>query len=135
MGSKVKICKCGHNSTQHKGKSKLSFTTWCRECPCSSYLNRKRPDKSDYILMLFSLGLAVFFVSISMLMLNASDPTITGTENDLITFTVGGIYNIIKIIIIGVNVLVVTWLVIDPITDIIAAKRRRTFPAVDDAQL
>lgn len=48
-----KICKCGHFIESHirkrKLNQKLKLTGFCESCPCTNYLNRKRPDKSDKI--------------------------------------------------------------------------------------
>ena len=54
-----KICKCGHSKINHKKKKKSLLTSYCRACPCSSYMNRKHPTKGD---KLSAIIMPIFFI-------------------------------------------------------------------------
>lgn len=136
MGSKQKICKCGHDKSFHKGESKLSFSNHCRECPCSSYLNRNRPDKTDYFTTFFLVGIAVGFMILMPMMLNESDPALKGVENELANLTNGELHEIMSVLLLAFGVLMLFWFVVDPLLTLIFQKKRQTFPIKDeDAKL
>lgn len=132
MGSKPKYCKCGHEKTKHKGKSKLSFAFYCRDCPCSSYLNKNRPFKSDYAVVAFSVVFAAFFVILSYVLIAETDPTLAGIENHPVDMTNGEMHKIIVLLIVLGNIFFVSWFTISPILDLIYYKKRREFPIKDE---
>lgn len=130
--SKVKYCKCGHEKNQHKKKnSKLPVTSYCRECPCSLYLNRKLPDKLSYVSTILTVGLFAFFMIISYVMITGSDPALTGIEDQIISITIGEIHKILFLIVVAINIAFLFWFVLDPIFEIINAKKRPEFPIVE----
>lgn len=129
MGSKPLICKCGHEKSLHKNKkSKLSFAGHCKNCPCSVYLNRKRPDKIDKLSVILCAGLGIAFVVLTYAMLINSNPKMTGLENELITFTYLELYNMMALVFFGIDIFIIFWLVLDPIVELYRNKKRPDFP-------
>lgn len=135
MGSKPKVCKCGHDKALHKGKSKLSIATYCRQCPCSSYLNRKRPDKMDYVSLVIISIISALLISVSVVFVMEADPAMTGTENDPVTFTKGELYDLLYLFLVGTNLFFVFWFVLDPLFDVMQMRKRKEFPTSDPDEL
>lgn len=133
MGSsKEKICKCGHNKDLHPGKkSIISLSTQCSKCPCSSYMNRDLPKKSDYIYVYLSVGLGIFFIVLSAFIISDVDPAKTETQNEIISFTLGEIYHFITLIFLIISIYLFFNLILSPILDLLSAKKRNTFPSGD----
>ena len=129
--SKLNYCKCGHEKEMHKGKSKLSIATYCRQCPCSSYMNRKRPFKSDYVFTGFSIVVAAAILIASFVFLTEADPAMQGKQNMTMTFTLGQLHEIMILVFVMINVFMLSWLVADPILDILHARKRKEFPLDD----
>lgn len=74
MGEKKpKVCKCGHSRDLHVKYKKLSIPTNCQTCPCTDYMNRKRPDLSDKAFVVVGIILCGF-LSITITMLFVSFP-------------------------------------------------------------
>lgn len=68
---------------------------------------------------------------LSVVMIVTSDPKLDGTENETIAFTVGDLWDLTVLLIALANLYLVISFVIDPIFDIMHARKRREFP-VDD---
>lgn len=138
MGSETKYCKCGHDKKLHKKNpdSKLSFATFCRECPCSSYLNRKRPDKSDYASTYMLVGLGIFLMAWLLIFLPSFDPALEGIADKPSNLTNGELHEIISVFLLAFGVLMLFWFVVDPLLTLAFQKNRKTFPIKDeDAKL
>lgn len=127
--SKPKFCKCGHNKEMHKDKkSKFSFATDCSVCPCSSYMNRKMPDKSSYFFMIVAISMGVLIIGISAVVLIEANPEITGMQDKPINMTIGQMYGIMKILFLAVAIFFLMWFIIDPILAVLHERKRRIFP-------
>ena len=129
--SKLKYCKCGHEKEMHQGKSKLAFATYCRECPCSSYLNRKLPDKASYAFTIFSVLFGVFFLIALCILTIQSDPALEGKQNQTITVTLGEVHDILGLVFFFIGIYIFIISIIDPIAEISHAKKRKEFPLND----
>lgn len=125
-GSKTKFCKCGHEKTLHN-KSIFSFNTCCELCACSSFMNKNRPTKTDYVFLYACVSLGIILVSASVLFLVYTDPSLNGTENETIVFSLGQIHSLMSLVFVFFIVFFISWLVIDPFIDIMRMKKRRDF--------
>jgi hypothetical protein len=131
--SKVKYCKCGHEKTLHKNpKSKYTLATYCRQCPCSSYLNRKLPDKASYAFTIFSIIIGMCFLITIWVLTIQSDPALEGRENDTITFTLGQLHEILVLGFLIITLYMFIILIIGPIFEISNMKKRKEFPISDN---
>ena len=98
-------------------------------------MNRKRPFKYDYGFMITTVILAAFFLVATSIMITNADPRLDGTQNDTVTFTVGELYDLLVLVVIIVNVWIIVSLVVDPVLDILHARKRREFPIDENDQL
>lgn len=129
MGAKEKFCKCGHKKDSHKDKNKkITVSNHCRKCPCSEYKNRKRPDNADYAFVIFMIGFTIFFAVASYILIAESDPSIHGTEEKLVTFTLGEIHSILALIFLLIGIYFLFCFVIDPILELFQLKKRPAYP-------
>ena len=63
MGEKKpKVCKCGHSRDLHVKYKKFPIPTNCQSCPCTDYMNRKRPDIADKASVYLGIGFSGFMI-------------------------------------------------------------------------
>lgn len=138
MGSKEKICKCGHKKESHKKNpdSKLSFATYCRNCACNSYLNRNKPFKSDIFATIVMVATFIVFLVTSVVLLYELELIIEPIKDMPSHFTNGELYELLTILLFGLNAFLFTWFVVSPILTDYSNKKRIKFPIKDeDAKL
>lgn len=128
--SKPKFCKCGHNKKYHK-HGNFSVSSHCDVCQCSSYLNRDRPNKTDYAMMLIGFVFAFAIAIISIVAVIGINPELAGTENETVVLRAGELYIALVLIIIFFVSLIMLWCVLDPVLAIMSAKKRRKFEMDD----
>ena len=127
---KPKICKCGHSNNTHKKKNKSLLTSYCRECQCSSYMNRIHPTKGDKLAALILPIIFVILTSIVLILWSiGSNLLLENSETKTVPLEL--FLNIIfAIMIIGIVILGGV-LVSDPIVEYIEMKRP-SFPIVNN---
>ena len=132
-GSKVKICKCGHDRKSHKKNpdSKLSSATFCRDCHCNNYLNRERPRKSDVAVTIFSVIMFCAITVVIVFTIIELGSIVTPIADQQVSMTNGDFYALIQFFLVIMLVLFSSWFVIDPISTDYYDKKRPKFP-IDD---
>lgn len=132
MGSSEKYCKCGHKKSLHKNKnSAISLGSFCQICPCSSYLNREIPNKTSYAFLFSSVIMASLMVILSIVFISVSGGFASENESQFVAFTVSQLFSMINLIFLAMIIFVVLYLIIDPVLDLLLAKKRPSFPISD----
>lgn len=113
-----------------------SNATFCRNCPCNSYMNRNRPTKFDVSFMIFCVSLFVVAAIFAWFAMSELAFSLEGHEDEAMTlFTKGEFFGLLTILFFGLALLMFGWLVLDPVLLIFSQKRRRKFPVKDDEKL
>lgn len=129
---KPRVCKCGHLREAHmkNPKSKLQTPIICKNCPCSKYLNRIRPDKLDKIGAIMGPVAAVCFAVLIIWIITTSSNLYTEEEKELpikLDITQGEFMGILYLMLL----LVLFWIgniLFDPLSSYMRIRKRVSWP-------
>lgn len=87
-------------------------------------MNRKRPNKLDYVSLIILLIAFSNIVLVSIYILNDSNPYVKGVDKEPLQMTLGEFYGLMAAIIIGAIVLLFPSLILSPIFETLQHKNR-----------
>jgi len=130
-----KICKCGHTRDSHmkNSKSRWQSPRICNNCPCSKYLNRKRPDTIDRLSVVLGIITAIAFTLLITYTITISYFSITEEESNAqisLDMTNGEFRFLLSLVLI----LVTFWfcdILFTPLEYYLKNKKRKNWP-IDD---
>lgn len=127
------FCKCGHIKTYHKKnpKSKWVPTRFCNKCPCTVYQNNRDPTRSDLFVMLASvIGLGFFMIMVGFISISVFELSPTEKWNLPVEDLTQGEFLTLLVVMLILVIVILCYLLDEPIVGYFKAKKRPTHPAV-----
>lgn len=127
------FCKCGHIKTYHlkNPKSKWGSTRFCSKCPCTVYQSNKKPTKSDlFVMIVCVIVLGTFMIVVGFISISLFDLSQTEEWNLPVEDVTQGEFLALLVVMLILVIVILCYLLDEPIVGYFKAKKRPTHPAV-----